>query len=127
MTPKRLSAEALAEMAAYHWPGNVRQLSHAIESAVLISEGPIIGPEHLGIQAPRPVPLSIEMTTREPIQLDFASADCPRLEELEHEVIESAVRYCENNLSRAARILGISRDAIRYRLERYKSAEASQR
>lgn len=123
---KRLTAEAYTLMASYGWPGNVRQLSHTIESALLISEGSAIGTEHLGIQIIRPAPLRVEVPGVEQVELDFDSETCPKLEDVEHQIIESAVRHCHNNLSRAARVLGISRDAIRYRLERYGKGNATE-
>jgi DNA-binding NtrC family response regulator len=120
---KQLSAQAVECLQEYHWPGNVRQLSHTLESALLIGEGPTIDAEHLNIQAARSSPVRVEMPGQRVIQLDFNRPDCPKLEDIEHQVIDWTVRYCENNLSRAARILGISRDAIRYRLERYGKTE----
>lgn len=121
------SDEALASIRSYDWPGNVRELSHAIESAVLMADGPLIRPEHLNIKsAPLTGQVQIALPQDRLISLDFGSpATCPRLEDVEYQVIRAAVEFCGNNLSRAARILGISRDAIRYRMERYRSHRGS--
>ncbi len=122
------SEEALAGLRGYDWPGNVRELSHVIESAVLIADGPRIRPEHLSIHVPQVGErMTIRMPGAEPIELDFGRPEsCPRLEEIEHQIIRSALEYCKYNLSRAARILGISRDAVRYRMEKHaKGAEGS--
>lgn len=124
LPPRRLSDEAMRAVHASDWPGNVRQLSHAIESAVLISDGTVIEAADLGIPAGRSASLPIEMAHEGPLKIDFSSPQCPKLEDIEHCIIEAAVRHCQNNLSRASRILGISRDAIRYRLERYGKGEA---
>jgi DNA-binding NtrC family response regulator len=103
----------------YDWPGNVRELSHVIESAVLIADGPLVRPEHLNIHLPQPgAKLSLDLPGVRTLTLDFASGG-PRLEDIEFEIIKSAVEYAKHNVSRAARILGISRDAVRYRLEKY--------
>lgn len=104
---------------AYPWPGNVRELSHAIESAVLICPGPEVEPEHLRIHRPQAAPpVSIEADSGTVVRLDFSGSG-PNLEEIEQQIIRATLRHTRNNLSHAARILGISRDAIRYRMERF--------
>lgn len=117
---ERFDDEAIDAINAYKWPGNVRELLHAVESAVLVADGPIIGAEHLGIKVPSQTErLDIELAGgHKSIKLDFGG-DCPKLEEVEHEIILAALEFSKHNLSRAARILGISRDAIRYRLEKF--------
>jgi len=57
------------------------------------------------------------------IRLDFSGAG-PNLEEIEQKIIRATLRHTRNNLSHAARILGISRDAIRYRVERFEKGSA---
>ncbi len=112
--------DATAAIRAYDWPGNVRELSHVIESAVLIADGPLIRPEHLNIQAPREegATMDVVLSDAHTINLDFAG-DCPTLEDIEYRIIQAALNFSKHNLSRAARILGISRDAIRYRVEKH--------
>lgn len=112
--------EALDAMQKYDWPGNVRELMHTLESAVLISDGPLIAVEHLNIQpAEDRARLNIELpASQTTITFDF-SGDGPKLDEIEHQIIQAALDHSKHNLSRAARILGISRDAVRYRLEKY--------
>jgi DNA-binding NtrC family response regulator len=115
------SQPATALLVRHDWPGNVRELMHTVESAVLISDGPVITPDHLNVKMIRrgengqdefkPVARRIE--------LEFTEAG-PRLEDIEYEVITAALEQTGNNLTHAAKILGISRDAIRYRLERYR-------
>ncbi len=118
----RLSSEAVELLRGYDWPGNVRELSHALESAVLVCDGSVIMPEHLNIHPHAPgEKLTVNLpATEQQVTLDF-SDDSPKLEEVEYRIIEAAVQHSRHNLSRAARILGISRDAVRYRLERYQS------
>ena len=112
--------EALDAMRNYDWPGNVRELMHTLESAVLISDGPLIAVEHLNIQpAEDRGQINIELpASQTTITFDF-SGDGPKLDEIEHQIIQAALDHSKHNLSRAARILGISRDAVRYRLEKY--------
>lgn len=119
--------EALDAMRKYDWPGNVRELMHTLESAVLISDGPLIAVEHLNIQPAEDrgqinIDLPAAQTT---ITFDF-SGDGPKLDEIEHQIIQAALDHSKHNLSRAARILGISRDAVRYRLEKYGKRRAAE-
>jgi DNA-binding NtrC family response regulator len=107
------SEEALGAMRAYHWPGNVRELRNAVERAALLAPGPLIGLEDL--------PPEMSMSGRS-LALDGA----PHLpdagvdfEELERAWVEEALRRCEGNRSRAARLLGMNRDQIRYRIEKF--------
>ena len=97
--PAVLSKESQAALVKYHWPGNVREILHVMERAVLLHENGRIGVEHLGITgAPPPA----QETT---------------LPELEHRLIQQALGRAGGNISQAARLLGISRGALRRRLE----------
>ena len=119
--------EALEAIRKYDWPGNVRELMHSVESAVLICDGPLIGVEHLNIRpAESRAHLSVELPAAQTsITFDF-SGDGPKLDDIEHQIIKAALDHSKHNLSRAARILGISRDAVRYRLEKYGKRKASE-
>jgi DNA-binding NtrC family response regulator len=114
------SPEAMAAIRAYDWPGNVRELMYSLERAVLFADGPVLHAHHLTLQPPTGKgDVAIELPSAgTTIQIDFADA-CPQLDEVEYQIILAALKYSSHNLSRASRILGISRDAIRYRLEKY--------
>lgn len=113
------SPDAIEAIRAYDWPGNVRELSHTIERAVLFADSPLIRPVHLNLQgALGKEHVAVEIPGSTTIRLDF-SENCPTLEEIEYQIIQAALKFSSHNLTRAARILGISRDAIRYRLERF--------
>lgn len=116
--------EAMEVIGRYDWPGNVRELSHVIESAVLVADGPRIRPEHLNIRPPQEeqATMSISLGGDHAISLDFGG-DCPTLEHIEYQIIQAALEFSKHNLSRAARILGISRDAIRYRIDKYAKSD----
>ncbi|HRX86649.1 MAG TPA: sigma-54 dependent transcriptional regulator [Phycisphaerae bacterium] len=121
-----LAPAALARLHAHDWPGNVRELSHTLESAVLITDGPQIQPEHLNLEPPAgETRMSIELTGDQVIELDFAGGNA-RLEDVEYRIIRAALDYAKHNVSRAARLLGISRDAVRYRLEKYEKEHGPQ-
>ncbi len=108
-TPK-----ALQQLQAYAWPGNVRELAHTIENAVLMSETNEINECGMYLGSPDPGYTARQPTT---IEVDF-SGPCPTLDEFQRQVIQAVLDATSNNSSQAARILGISRDAIRYRLEK---------
>jgi len=120
--------QARSVMAAYAWPGNVRQLRNAIERAVLLSDrewldvsdlpletrsggapGSAIAPAAAAAQAPRaPEPARYELPT---VGVTF--------DELEREYVRQALERTRGNRSRAARLLGMNRDQIRYRIEKF--------
>jgi DNA-binding NtrC family response regulator len=114
---------------SYPWPGNVRELSHVIERAVLWSQGPTLDEGHLSLTAPA--------TTAAPGEpgraVDLAADAAPEtvalpppgmdLEQFERAIIERALREAGGNQTRAAQRLGITRDALRYRLKRTSSGE----
>lgn len=116
--------DALEAMRAYDWPGNVRELMHSIESAVLMADSPLIRREHLNIiPSHKQGGMSIDMPrANESIVVDF-DGEGPKLDDIEYRIISAALEHSGHNLSRAARILGISRDAVRYRLAKYREAK----
>jgi len=95
---------AVIAMKACPWPGNVRQLDHAVERAVLMCQGKAIRAVDLGLQA------AAEATAR---------VDDMSLEEVEAFLIKKALARHEGNARKAAEALGLSRSAFYRRLERY--------
>lgn len=118
---RAFSQAAIASLIRHEWPGNVRELMHCVESAVLITDGPLVTPHQLNIKPDRQVAGVPDETrpARRHISLEFTETG-PRLDDIEFEVISAALEQTGQNLTQAAKILGISRDAIRYRLERYR-------
>jgi DNA-binding NtrC family response regulator len=116
---ERFAPEAIELMHRYDWPGNVRELSHTIESALLVCSGSVIRPEHLSILPPAESGgVQVELPGMKSITLDFAAGNL-KLEDVENFVIQSALEHARHNVSRAARILGVTRDTIRYRMAKY--------
>ncbi len=97
-------AAAMRSLTEHPWPGNVRELDHAVERAVLMTHGPDVKTEDLGLRA------GGERETR----LDDMS-----LEEVECFLIKKALARFDGNVSRAAEALGLSRSALYRRLQRY--------
>ena len=108
-----ISQPALALLEAYRWPGNVRELRNVIERA-LILHGDIeeLRPEHLpdAIREAPPAPLAVP---------DGAPPQGARLEAMERQMICDALSRSGGNQSKAARLLGVSRDTLRYRQKRH--------
>ncbi len=109
----RYSARALQQLQQYSWPGNVRELRNLCERVVILCGGRDIQPENL--------PQEI----RQPLAAKAASngfslpPEGVRLEELEVTLIRQALAQTEGNRSRAARLLGLTRDTLLYRLKKY--------
>jgi two-component system, NtrC family, response regulator AtoC len=109
--PKRLSKEAEAALLAYHWPGNVRELAHFMED-------PLVGIADIGVSPPRPH-TSVTVRPLEPVEVDFSMGSIV-LDDVERHLILKALEASGWNRSRAAEMLGISRDTLRYRVEKFK-------
>jgi DNA-binding NtrC family response regulator len=113
-----VSPEAMDMLIAFHWPGNVRELENIIERAVALSEGPVLQPGDIHLDAVRTKP---------------ASGTAPlipegqTLEQWEDEMIREALRRANGNKSQAARMLGLSRNALRYRLSKIGIADDSEK
>jgi transcriptional regulator with PAS, ATPase and Fis domain len=108
-----VSTAALEKLAGYRWPGNIRELRNVIERAMLLSEGTVIRPEDLLLG--RFVPGGTE-APRSPVQLPEEGIV---LEDVERELVRQALERTHGNQTRAAELLGITRDQIRYRMEKF--------
>ncbi|MBS61367.1 sigma-54 dependent transcriptional regulator [Salinisphaera sp.] len=109
----RIDAAARAAICAYAWPGNVRELRHVIERAVLVHADDVVQAAHLQLPTATPAaPAGFEAgaTPREAT---------PTLADSERRLIERTLAETRHNISAAARRLGLSRGALRYRLEKY--------
>ncbi len=104
--PKTVSAASLKKLAGYSWPGNIRELKHALERAVILSESPTLQPEDF--------PLSHAPKGKE----DLAIKDL-NLEQAEETLVRRALSKHLGNVSQAARELGLTRAALYRRLEKY--------
>jgi two-component system, NtrC family, response regulator AtoC len=117
---KGLSDRALAAMSRYEWPGNVRELKNMIERAVLLFDGDIIDAEHLAFgelssQGRSEVIRALEIALNDRIGdngIDFDGTIC----NIERELIDKALKQADYNQSEAARLLGIRRDKLRYKM-----------
>ncbi len=106
-TIESFSDEARARIASHAWPGNVRALENAIERAVVLAEGTVIGLDDL------PLEKDVHGTTSS-VRIPGAS-----MEEIEREAILKTLDACDGSTTRAAEVLGISVRTIQYRLHQY--------
>ena len=106
----RLSPAARAALKAYRWPGNVRELANIMERAVLLTDGGAIEPSDLAMLPAEP-PATEFCVTFPPGGIVWA--------DLEKSLIEQALAQAGGNQVRAAKLLGLSRDALRYRMEKH--------
>ncbi|MDD5036020.1 MAG: sigma 54-interacting transcriptional regulator [Methylococcaceae bacterium] len=120
-----LSPSAEKSLLSHPWPGNIRELENVIHHAVLVCQDNLIQPSHLHLsklETRSAIPLRTH--TREDILEEALIAlfeeDLPDLySRLEHAIMRTAYRYCQNNQLQTARLLGISRNIVRARLIHY--------
>jgi transcriptional regulator with PAS, ATPase and Fis domain len=103
------SPAALEALRAYRWPGNIREVRNAVERAMLLADGPWLEPHDFPI-------LDHRSTGSTPIGLPPEGV---KLEDLERSLVVQALERSHGNQTRAATLLGLNRDQIRYRIEKF--------
>jgi DNA-binding NtrC family response regulator len=102
-----IQPSALDKLKQYAWPGNIRELQHAIERAVIMNESRILQPSDF--------PLTVSETT----EGDDLHFDDFNLDQVEKTVIRKAIEKHHGNISHAADELGLTRSALYRRLEKH--------
>jgi len=100
-----IQPQAISKLEAYDWPGNIRELQHTIEKAVILAEKEVIKANDLFLQPGK--------------SLSFKEA--PNLNDMEKQAIEAAISQNEGNLTAAAEQLGISRQTLYNKLKKFHS------
>jgi DNA-binding NtrC family response regulator len=99
---------AIEKLMGYHWPGNVRELENVIERSLVMCSGSQLDAADIKLEnAPRP---------RQPSGDNQFLPEGLTLDQYEQELIREALRRADGNKSQAARLLGLTRNALRYRL-----------
>ncbi|TRX72658.1 sigma-54 dependent transcriptional regulator [Carboxylicivirga sp. M1479] len=103
-SPMTFSIDALNELKAQQWPGNIRELEHAIEKAVILSDHTIIEQSNLFLNQENKTSLK---------------DDCYNLHDHERLLIEKALANCKGNMSKTAKKLGINRSTLYEKIKKY--------
>ncbi|HVL66944.1 MAG TPA: sigma-54 dependent transcriptional regulator [Vicinamibacterales bacterium] len=104
-----VSPNARTLLQGYGWPGNVRELRNVVERAMLLAEGDRLEAKDFGV-------LAGGGGSGDPFELPAAGVD---LEDLERSLVTQALRRAGGNQTKAAGLLGLNRDQIRYRIEKF--------
>jgi len=105
-----ISQEATEKLMAYHWPGNVRELENVIERSLVMANGARLDAADIRLDmAPRSRAAASGGDTQ-------FLPDGMTLDQFEESIIREAMRRAQGNKSQAARLLGLTRNALRYRL-----------
>jgi len=119
---QNISPQAGEFLEKYEWPGNIRELRNTIERTVLLEEGPTLEIHHLKKlkvdQFTQDLPLRIQERLQNPLPEEGFDLE-GMIEELESALVHKAYTAALGNQSLAARMLGLNRDKLRYRLKQY--------
>ncbi len=113
-----ITPQAMQILVGYHWPGNVRELQNIVERACALAKGHTLEPG------------DIHLDSRAPKTANGTTGFLPEgmtLEQWEDEVVQEALRRANGNKSQAARLLGLSRNALRYRLSKIGIADEGEK
>jgi two-component system, NtrC family, response regulator PilR len=115
----QISPEAVRALQAYPFPGNVRELENVLERALTLSTGGLITPEHVRLRtAARPAPAESAAAGATLPSLAENTALGSQLESIEREAILKALEKTRYNKTAAAKLLGMSFRALRYRIKK---------
>jgi DNA-binding NtrC family response regulator len=115
ITAPKFSKQALKTLKSYSWPGNIRELRNLCERLSILLAGRTIEPENLPHEFKPSAPV-----LNEPCNADFTlPATGIKLEALELDLIHQALSRTNGNRSKSARLLGISRDTLLYRIQKH--------
>jgi DNA-binding NtrC family response regulator len=114
---KKLSPEAIQALQHYHWPGNIRALRHAVERAVILSEGERLQPEDFQLA----IASTEHVLDKQPSdQAMFATEnENLNLEQVESKIIHLALKKHRYNISHSAKELGLTRAALYRRMKKH--------
>jgi len=121
-----ITPEALATFGDYSWPGNVRELRNVIERAMILEDGESITTKYLprGLIGDGRITSETrsDAKSKDPMQLPTAGVS---LEDVEMSLVRQALERSNGNQTKAAELLNISRDQLRYRMKKLEEAAAA--
>ena len=104
---RSISPGTVEKLRSYHWPGNVRELENIIQRAMVLAPGEAVEADDVILDG---------QSKQSSAETDVFLPDGMTLEQFEQQLIREAMRRADNNKSQAARLLGLTRNALRYRL-----------
>ncbi len=114
LTAPKFSKPALKVLKAYPWPGNIRELRNLCERLSILLAGRVIEPENL------PSEFTTRTISTAPAATDFTLPETGlKLDTLEADLIHQALNRTKGNRSKSAKLLGISRDTLLYRMQKH--------
>jgi len=111
--------DAENRLLAYSWPGNVRELRNVIERAVVVEKGERIGARSLLLDWSASPEAAVPAADTPAAEAGGLPSGIVPLEEVEREMVVRAMRAAGDNQTRAAELLGVTRDQLRYRLKKF--------
>src|SRR5579863_1899143 len=114
---EQISPEAVAMLEAYPFPGNVRELENVLERALTLSTGGVIGPEHVRLRSTVGASVNVRAAAAGGAT-EGGTALGTQLESIEREAIVRALERTRYNKTAAAKLLGMSFRALRYRIKK---------
>ena len=116
------TSEALEAMQRYSWPGNVRELRNMLEQVVLLAQEDAIGVEQLTFSECRGRDEKTRATDLAKVGAEPGARNPAKFEDMEVDRVAQTLEKTDWNISKSAKLLGLSRDMLRYRIEKYRFA-----
>jgi DNA-binding NtrC family response regulator len=115
--PPVLHVSALEDISNYHWPGNVRELRNVLERALILCMGDVVKSEDINLPGSVPHQSGDQDGISASVSVSGKNNLNKAVESAKRSMIVGALRRSEGNVSKAARILGISRDSLRHHMK----------
>lgn len=114
----RFTSEAEQLLLRYRWPGNVREMRNMLEQSVLLAQGQEIDADQLSICPGLLNDVAVSAGNPEPKTYSSANSGA-KISEVEQELLQKTLEKTDWNVSKSAKLLGLTRDMMRYRIEKY--------
>ena len=117
----QISLAAQSTLLGYSWPGNVRELGNMMEQVVLMTNTDLLEPHHLPLNKPLSAEVSPYLITDGSCELaPTETSNELNIADMEKRLVVEALERTRGNVTRAAELLGVSRDTLRYRIEKHR-------
>lgn len=113
----RFNAQALAILRSYAWPGNVRELRNMLDQTVMLARGKLVTPNQLAICPGLSGSCDRDFQTLDSYCMSVPSSGVS-VPDVEHDLVVKILEKTDWNVTKSARLLGLTRDQLRYRIEK---------